>query len=330
MSVSVEITTFNNKELLKKVLERLALQTYPASKFEVVVSDDGSTDGLPEAVESMRESLPYAIRVLRNGHSGPATAHNRGILACDGEIVVMLASDILAAPELLEGHLQVHLEQPDEHVVVAGRLVQSPELPATVLQKSWNVLLNRLFSKEKADLRHGCFFVSNLSFKKRFMTRYGMFCEMPPASQEDLELGYRLRQQGMKLVKSPRALGFHHHPVTLASVARRAYTQGYHWHFFEEKVPEPWVRSRSGHLSPGDGLALYLRSQLKHALRRCLINEVTVSMLMIPLIEAAERLRLLEPVVPLLAGKVSTHYFYQGLRDYENGVNERSARISTV
>jgi glycosyltransferase involved in cell wall biosynthesis len=328
MFVSVEISTFNNKELLAKVLDRLAVQTYPSSKFEVVLSDDGSTDGLPEAVESMRRTLPYSVRLLRNEHRGPANAHNCGIEACKGDVVVMLASDILAAPALLEAHVQAHTENPDDEVVVAGGLVQSPELPATAFQRSWNLLVNRLFSKEKSDLRHGGFFVSNLSFKKRFMTRYGMFCEMPPASQEDLELGYRLRLQGMKLLRSPRALGFHHHPVTLAGVARRSYTQGYHWHFFEEKVPEPWVRSRAGHLSPADGLGLYVGSQVKRALRRLLVNGVTVPRLMTPVIEAAERWGALEPLVPLLAGKVSSYFFYQGLADQEKGLPDRSARIA--
>jgi GT2 family glycosyltransferase len=328
MLTSVEISTYNGKELLQRVLEELALQTYPPSEFEVVVSDDGSSDGLPEAVESMRGSLPYALRVLRNEHRGPANAHNLGIRACRGEIVVMLASDVLAAPELLEGHVQAHREHPDERVVVAGRLVQSPELPATAFQEGWNVLLNRLFSREKEDLRHGGFFVSNLSFKKRFMTRHGMFRDMPPASQEDLELAHRLRQQGMKLVPSPRALGFHHHPVTLADVARRAYTQGYHWHFFAESVPDPWVRGRAGRLTPRDGWALYLRSRLKDALRRCLVNEVTVPAVAIPLIRAAERWRILGRLVPFLAGKVSSHYFHRGLTDYENAIPERSARIS--
>ena len=59
------------------------------------------------------------------------------------------------------------------------------------------------------------------------MLSHGMFLDWPPAAQEDLELGNRLKRNGMRLIHNVQALGFHHHPVTLQSVARRAYTQGF-------------------------------------------------------------------------------------------------------
>jgi hypothetical protein len=49
---------------------------------------------------------------------------------------------------------------------------------------------------------------------------------------------------------------------------------------------------------------------------------------MTPVIEAAERWGALEPLVPLLAGKVSSYFFYQGLADQEKGLPDRSARIA--
>lgn len=58
------------------VLERLAVQTYPASKFNVVLSDDGSSDGLLDLVESIRNEMPYEIEILKNQHQGAAETHN--------------------------------------------------------------------------------------------------------------------------------------------------------------------------------------------------------------------------------------------------------------
>ena len=227
MNVSIEISTFNNKEILRKALERLAAQTYPAERMEVVISDDGSSDGLTDMVETMQSALPYKLKILRHAHKGPANAHNCGIDAANSEIVIMLASDILATPALIEEHVRSHEEHPDENVMISGRLIQSPELPDNTFQRSWNKHVNSLFAEEKDDLRHGRFFVSNLSFKKSFMQRHGLFLDWPPAAQEDLELGYRLRQHGMVLLHNSRAAGYHHHPVTLQIIARRAYTQGY-------------------------------------------------------------------------------------------------------
>lgn len=327
MKVSIEISTFNNKEILGQVLERLAAQTFPADQFEVVLSDDGSTDGLPEMVETMSAGLSYRLRMLKHEHQGPAHAHNCGIRAAEADIVIMLAADILPSPDLVDEHVRSHLEHPAINVVVSGRLVQSPELQDTLFQKSWDKRINKLFSSEKKDLRHGFFFVSNLSFKKKFMLEHGMFLDWPPAAQEDLELGYRLKQHGMQLIHNVRALGFHHHPVTLQQVARRAYTQGFNWHYFESHVPEMWIRMRSGNVIPSDGTAVFCRTLLWHAVRNLLINDFTIFALMIPLLKTANRLHLLSPLVPMLISKVTVYYFYQGLRDYKYRVRFDPGRI---
>ncbi len=318
VKVSIEIRTFNNKEVLQDLLAHLGRQTYPADLIDVVLSDDGSSDGLCEMVEAMIDELPFRLKILKHPHKGPANAHNKGIEATESGLVIMLASDILASPQLVEEHVKAHQQHTDDHVVVSGKLVQSRTLPDTVFQKSWSQHVNRLFATEKDDLRHGHFFVSNLSFKKSFMLKHGMFLDWPPAAQEDLELGYRLKNKGMELVHNRYALGYHHHPVTLRSIATRAYTQGYNWHLFEAHVLEPWVRVRSGHVQPVDGWFLYFRTRIKQAVRKLVINNLTVHFIYIPLIQRAEQWRFLTPLVPQLASKVSVYSYYKGLRDQES------------
>ena len=82
IDISIEVTTYNRKEVLRDLLLRLASQTCPVERFEVVLSDDGSTDGLLEMVEEMVSSLPYKLTLLRHVHQGPGHGHNRGIEAC--------------------------------------------------------------------------------------------------------------------------------------------------------------------------------------------------------------------------------------------------------
>lgn len=325
--VSIEISTFNNKEVLRLVLERLAQQTFPPADFCVVISDDGSQDGLLDMVEAMRGELPYALKIVRNEHRGAAENHNQGIRACDEGIVIMLAADILASPDLVAEHVASHRQHGDASTVVVGKLVQSPELPQTVFQQSWDRLVNLLFSAERKELRHGGFFVSNLSFKKSFMLEHGMFLDWPPAAQEDIELGYRLARNGMTLVTNPRALGYHHHRATPDGVSRRAYNEGYNWHYLEDRLGELWLRSKTGHVGLDDGVGVYLHCQVKTLLRILLLNRVTVSTLIVPLIKAAERYRFLAPLVPVLAGKLASYYFYRGLSDYRNNLPLRADAI---
>ena len=310
------------------VLERLAQQTYPASAFKVVLSDDGSSDGLPDMIESIRHELPFEINLLQNKHQGPAGTHNAGIRACDDGIVIMMAADILATPDFVKAHIETHTNNPAKNVVVVGKLRQSKELPQTTFQKSWDKLVNHLFSKEKNNLKHQGFFVSNLSFKKHFMVENGMFLNWPPAAQEDIELGYRLLNRGMRLLTNKQALGYHHHEATLNGVAKRAYMEGYNWHFFSTKVQNLWVRTKSNQLDWSDGAWFFVRSRIKRILHKGLLNRFTLFHLIIPTIKAAEKHRGFEFVVPLLAGKVASYYFYLGMKDFKHNILLNSRKIS--
>ena len=320
MNVSVEITTYDRAEVLRRVLELLARQTFPADQFEVVISDDGSTDGLVAMVEAMAKDLPYAVQILGHQHQGPGHAHNCGIRACRGEIVVMLAADILPTAELVEEHVKTHGQHTAEEVVVAGGLVQSQETPRTVLQRCFDENVDRVFQGTAQVLQHGGFLVSNISFKKAFMLREGMFHEWPPAAGEDIELGYRLTGKGMQLVHNPRALGHHHHEVTVESLAARAYMTGYHSHYFAERVPELWVRKRFGTVRLADGAALYLRTMLKNAIRRVLLNRLTIEWLVVAPIRRAEHRPRLAPLVPALTNALTSYYFRRGARDFNHGI----------
>ena len=320
MQVSVEISTYNNKALLKRVLNHLAEQTYPFEKFEVVLSDDGSTDGLIEMVCELIPMLPYDVRLLENEHLGAGHAHNRGVEACKHGLVIMLAADILATPGLIEGHVKGHTKNPEENVFIVGRLRQSPELPQNLVQQSWNIVVDKLFEKPKDDIQHGGFLVSNISFKRGFFIDHGMFMDdLPPVGQEDIELGYRLSSKGMRLIQVEGALGYHHHEVSLIGLAKRAYMQGYNYHHLEELVPELWIRCKTHHLTPKDGLPLYLKLMVKGWIRKGLVNTLTIKGIIFPLLRTAEGLSLPKPLVASLCGKVTLYCFHLGLADFEKG-----------
>jgi len=305
------------------VMERLARQTYPHNQFEVVISDDGSTDGTGALVEVMKNSMPYDIRFFANKHCGCGGTHNIGIQQAKGDIVLMLADDILPEPHIIEEHIKTHEENPEDSTFVMGKLTQSTELPQTVVQNFWNSILNRLFpnsTTEQYDYTN--FWVSNMSFKKEFMLKHGMFRDWPAASHEDLELGYRLQQKGMKLIFNPNALGYHHDTETIESISARSYMSGYNWHLFEEQVPTLWVRRRSGHLKPSDGLGLYVKCLLKNGLHRIFFNRITTFSLCIPLIKKAEVIPPFTLLLPLLTGRVASYHFHKGIADYKRNGHE--------
>ena len=319
MYISVEISSYNRWPILRQALDRLAAQTFPSERFEVVVSDDASTDGTRERILEYAASAPYAMRLVDNDHAGCGATHNSGIREAKGEVVLMIADDVLPTPGLLAEHARLHEAHPAPSVGVVGRLEQSPALPRTQFQKAWDPIVNAMFPRGRTEVDYRDFWVNNLSFKRQFMLDHGMFHSWPVGSHEDVELGYRLQQSGMRLLFSDAALAYHHHPETIDSVARRSYAQGYNWHRFEEAVPDRWVRLRSGHFEAGDGIGVRLRYWARLAARTALFNKVTVPALAMPLVKASERLGALAPIVPLCVPKIASYYFRKGLLDSRHG-----------
>lgn len=317
-AISVEISSYNRWSVLRLVLERLAVQTLSADRFEVVVSDDGSTDGTPERIAEFAATAPFRLELVRNDHAGPGMTHNNGILRARSDIVLMIADDILPSPRLLEAHVRMHAAEPDPAVGIVGRLEQSPMLPGTPFQRTWDRIVNGIFPRHRAELDYRDFFVNNLSFKKSFMVAKGMFHSWPPAAHEDLELGYRLQRNGMRLLYCDEALAYHHHPETIDSISRRSYAQGYNWHHFESAVEDAWVRARSGNFKPEDSVALRRRFWVRLAARTALVNRATVSVIL-PLIRRSDEHTWLAPVVKLCTPKVSSYYFRKGIVDQRRG-----------
>jgi glycosyltransferase involved in cell wall biosynthesis len=100
--VSVVIPAYNSAGWIAEALASVAAQTAPAD--EVLVVDDGSTDGTAELVESL------GARCLRQANAGCAAARNAGVRAATGDLIAFLDADDLWTPEKLEVQAE-HMER---------------------------------------------------------------------------------------------------------------------------------------------------------------------------------------------------------------------------
>src|SRR5882724_11393662 len=97
--LSVVVPTYNRRDRLARVLAALERQNTPASQFEVVVVDDGSTDGTSDWLASFKCS--YALQRVQLTNGGPARARNVGVERAAGEIVLFIDDDVEPTPELI-------------------------------------------------------------------------------------------------------------------------------------------------------------------------------------------------------------------------------------
>ncbi len=111
--VSVVIPLYNARDVIKSTMESLLAQTYP--HYEIVVVDDGSTDGSGDVVRAYGDRVQYIFQ--RNG--GVAQARNRGIAAARGRYIALLDHDDLWDREKLAKQVAMLDSQPAIGMVVA-------------------------------------------------------------------------------------------------------------------------------------------------------------------------------------------------------------------
>ncbi|GDY74884.1 hypothetical protein SAV31267_043690 [Streptomyces avermitilis] len=110
--VSVIVPAYNEKECIENTINSLAQSTHP---IEIIVVDDGSTDGTADIVEAMR--IPN-VRVLRQENAGKPAALNNGVRNASYDIVVMMDGDTVFEADTVRRLVQPFAD--DEVGAVAG------------------------------------------------------------------------------------------------------------------------------------------------------------------------------------------------------------------
>lgn len=104
--VSVIIPVRNEAAHIGKLLQDLARQTYPFHLFEVLVVDDGSTDGTAAAVRGFQASAPFALRLLDLSQAGGGMGKKQGVAAgigqARGELLAFTDGDCRVQPAWLQ------------------------------------------------------------------------------------------------------------------------------------------------------------------------------------------------------------------------------------
>lgn len=242
MKLSVIIPTYNRKNVLIKCLNALFEQIYPKSNFEIIVIDDGSTDGTESVVKEIIKKLPVELRYFKQENRGPGAARNVGIKNAKGDIVLFIGDDIIATPTLLEEHMKWHKSNPEDNVAILGFVTWSPEIEITPFMK-W--LENggpqfhfwQIQDKTEIDIQK-YFYTSNISLKREFLLDNNLLFDedFPYAAYEDIELGYRLKKVRMILKYNKNAISYHYHCTSVDDACQRMIKVGESAYIFSKKM----------------------------------------------------------------------------------------------
>ena len=222
--VTVVVPTYNRRASLARLLASLERQTYPRDRFDVVVVDDGSSDGTVDWLRTV--TTPFSLRVIEQSHGGPSKARNRGVAEAGGEIVLFLDDDVSAAPDLIAQHIAARAGQ--EATVVIGPM-SPPEGWARPAWVRWaeDTLQQQYRAMEAGE--YACsprqFYTANASVPRRSFLEVGGF-DVEYKRNEDVELAYRLRDIGVGFVFNIKADILHYAGHSFEGWQRATYQYG--------------------------------------------------------------------------------------------------------
>jgi glycosyltransferase involved in cell wall biosynthesis len=203
-SATIQLCTYNRAALLERVLEACFDQTVPDDAYEVVLVDDGSTDGTGSVTEGARSRATCAFTVVQQPNRGLAAARNAGIARARGERIIFIDDDVLPLPNFVQEHLRSQAARPQ--AIVRGGAIEVDnldDLPPPV----WSIM----------NYSGNYFWTTNVSVPLATIRGIGGFDEsFSEYGWEDIDVGLRLRDAGVTAVFNPRALVYHFKPRQLA------------------------------------------------------------------------------------------------------------------
>ncbi len=241
LALTVQICTYNRRALLGRVMEALFAQDLDPATYEIVLVDDGSTDGTYESVIS-RLAPPCALHVVRQRNAGLSRGRNAGIARARGEIIMFMDDDVLATPGLLAAHVRFHGAQP--RAICRGGVINVESFDALPPARyTWR------------NYSGAYFWTTNVSAPLALIREAGAFDErFSEYGWEDLELGFRLRTMGVPSILARDALVYHYKPPAppqaLPGMVRQARAQARTARLFTKKHPNWRVRLATGQTAP--------------------------------------------------------------------------------
>ncbi|MCF1750306.1 glycosyltransferase family 2 protein [Mariniradius sediminis] len=209
--VSIIIPVYNKAAFIRETLDSALAQTYPNT--EIILVDDGSSDGSLKILEKYAEDFPEKIRLIAQKNAGVSPATNKGIQMAKGEYIQFLDADDLLSPEKIELQMRL-LEDKNKRTMCSCEWVTFLDDPER--HQRWNLRIFKDYSNPVhmvMDLYHhgemmqpGVFLCS-----KELILRAGLWDESLTINQ-DGEFFLRVMLQAKEVLFESSAKVFYRKP----------------------------------------------------------------------------------------------------------------------
>jgi GT2 family glycosyltransferase len=229
MFISIIVAVKNEEKYVRKCVDSLLNQSYPADKYEIIVVDGFSADGTWEILQELKKRNPE-LRIFKNLKENAAAGRNIGVRNAKGEYVAFIDGDAVADTNWLENISKTFGEvgavgvggpdllPPDSTYIsrVIGMIMASPLASGGKLNPS----VQHIMSSQAGYVKH--IPTCNLCLRKDVIERIGYFDEDFVKGQ-DLELNTRLVMAGYKLYHSPLIRVTHYRKQHIRDFTKQIY-----------------------------------------------------------------------------------------------------------
>jgi len=216
MRATIQFCTYNRAALLERVLDACFEQTVAPDAYEIVLVNDGSSDGthaiIGRAIARHEQAKQAGIAmpgftVIDQANAGLAKGRNVGISRAQGERIIFIDDDVLPLPNFVEEHLAAQDAYARSHRDTAEVIVRG----GAINVESFDDLPLPIWS-----LKHysgNFFWTTNVSVPLATIRAIGGFNDsFSEYGWEDIDVGLRLRSRGVKAVFNKQALVYHWKP----------------------------------------------------------------------------------------------------------------------
>lgn len=230
--VSVVVPVFNGEATIEACVASLLSQEHLSSAPEIIVVDNGSTDGTDRILRSFE-----SVRVLREAIRGSAAARNTGVRAATGSVVAFIDADAAAERDWLAALLGA-LREPDVGIVGGAILCRRG---GNRIERFGERIHDqrRAIEEERPPYVDAC----NWASPRSVLIDAGLFDETLLRAQ-DVDLSWRIHRRGGRLVYAPHAVVRHHNERTLSGLVHEGYVHGRHGVTLGRKHAADWPHAR--------------------------------------------------------------------------------------
>jgi len=213
---TVALPSFNAARTIAECLRSLQQQTFPASCLQIVVGDNGSTDG---TVEMIRAQFPR-VQVVQAAERGSGYARNAAFAQAQGPYICSIDADCVADAGWVAAMVAAFERSPDTVGCLGGRI--EPYQVQSQVERYRHAWVLQGLGEPGAPVRYAA--TLNAAFRRAALDQVGLF----DGTQgfDDTDLGLRLTAAGYGIEYVPEAIVRHRHPATLRELYRHRVKYG--------------------------------------------------------------------------------------------------------